>query len=490
MIASVAPGLNATFLRSTATMELYSFRGGARIGWLNASWPFARLRVDTDRLTLVCLGTYGFSPSDVVAIEPVGSIPILRSGIRIRHNRANYPEAIIFWCLRSRDELLDAIRNSGFRAAGIPTARPRAEQRSGDYQMALRVALAVVIPLLVAIGRLTSTTRENREIDASLARLNTHITGSTGLSPFASRSTDPDIVAGDESIKHADYRNAREHFEQAVRNGDPIKRAQAETRLGYLLLHGLGGAPDPAAGVQHLKTAAGIGDPYAKANLSYAYATGHGVHRDDGEAVAWAAASAEQGVTWSMNAVGWAYLAGIGVRRDLTRSRLWYEKSADFGDSAGQAQLAWFYLQGLGVNVDLSRAMSLYQLSAQQGCALGEGQLGWMYVHVSHDYAQGKFWYERAAQQGDAAAENNLGYLYENGWGVPQDYAAAASWYTKSASQGFVRARFHLGTLMVTGQGLPRNAERGRALIHEAADAGDHEAMAWLQRSPPHPGAS
>lgn len=100
-----------------------SFRGGARIGWVNASWPFAKLTVTPQRLALVSLGTYEFSPSQVVSVEPHGSIPLLASGIRINHNRADYPEKVIFWCMGNRDRVLAEFGKTGFSPIGHPTGR-------------------------------------------------------------------------------------------------------------------------------------------------------------------------------------------------------------------------------------------------------------------------------------------------------------------------------------------------------------------------------
>lgn len=100
-----------------------SFRGGARIGWVNASWPFATLAANGSTLTLSSLGTYTFTPKDVVALEPYGSIPLLASGIRIEHNRRDYPKKMIFWCMGRRSVVLEEIANTGFRPAGQPIER-------------------------------------------------------------------------------------------------------------------------------------------------------------------------------------------------------------------------------------------------------------------------------------------------------------------------------------------------------------------------------
>ena len=101
-----------------------SFRGGARVGWVNASWPLATLKANASTLALASLGTYTFAPSDVVSLEPYGSIPFLSSGIKIQHNRRDYPKTMIFWCVgRSRERVLEEIAGTGFRAVGQPIER-------------------------------------------------------------------------------------------------------------------------------------------------------------------------------------------------------------------------------------------------------------------------------------------------------------------------------------------------------------------------------
>lgn len=104
-------------------MSELSFRGGARIGWVNASWPFARLSIGRERLTLASLGSYHFTPEQVVSVERFGSIPFLSSGIRINHNRRDYPEKIVFWCMGRRECVLSEIERSGFSPKGRPVER-------------------------------------------------------------------------------------------------------------------------------------------------------------------------------------------------------------------------------------------------------------------------------------------------------------------------------------------------------------------------------
>ncbi|MCL1960470.1 MAG: hypothetical protein FWG56_01520 [Desulfovibrionaceae bacterium] len=57
----------------------------------------------------------------MTAVEPVGWIPVLSTGIRIHHTRRDYPACIIFYSGGRREKLLDAVRAAGF-TIGAPAA--------------------------------------------------------------------------------------------------------------------------------------------------------------------------------------------------------------------------------------------------------------------------------------------------------------------------------------------------------------------------------
>jgi hypothetical protein len=115
-----------------------SFVGGARVGWVNATWPFAKLAVSADRLTISSLGRYDFAPSQVISLERYGSIPLFYSGVRVKHNRSDYPEKIIFWCLGNTDAVLSEIRSVGF----VPNGQ--AGTRASGFPVKWTAALAVI----------------------------------------------------------------------------------------------------------------------------------------------------------------------------------------------------------------------------------------------------------------------------------------------------------------------------------------------------------
>ena len=81
--------------------SLETLRGGARIGLANATWPFAQLQIAPEQLVLQVkfLGTFTFTPNQVIKVTPLGIIPFFGKGVRIFHRVAGYPDKIVFWYL-------------------------------------------------------------------------------------------------------------------------------------------------------------------------------------------------------------------------------------------------------------------------------------------------------------------------------------------------------------------------------------------------------
>ena len=105
----------------------YSTRGGARIGWVNYSWPLASLSVDASSLTITTtffglfeMGRYSFRPDQVAHLGKYGWLPVLGEGIRVQHTVANYPGKVVFWCRPSA--VLQGIASTGFHGTSESTA--------------------------------------------------------------------------------------------------------------------------------------------------------------------------------------------------------------------------------------------------------------------------------------------------------------------------------------------------------------------------------
>ena len=95
--------------------------GGARVGWVGASWPFGRLIVTRKKIILkaTLIGKYEFVPQEVVSVEEYGVIPFLGRGIQIIHNKNNYPRKIVFGCLGNPMSKINKIKQGFFRQSYI-----------------------------------------------------------------------------------------------------------------------------------------------------------------------------------------------------------------------------------------------------------------------------------------------------------------------------------------------------------------------------------
>ena len=124
--------------------------GGAIIGGVRMTWPFATLIVTKNKLQLngSIYGTFIFRPGDIVSIEPNGKL--LSSGIKINHTVDGYNTNIIFLSSNS-GELLDKIRWIGFMENQSPLPQKVEDeiadiQKNGAYP--LKVSASIIILLI------------------------------------------------------------------------------------------------------------------------------------------------------------------------------------------------------------------------------------------------------------------------------------------------------------------------------------------------------
>ena len=95
-------------------MKEIKFTGGAHIGRLNASYPFAKLIVNKNKLELnvSLIGNLIFQPTDVVSIRLYKKF--ITSGIQIVHTVPNYKEKVLFLPLKNSKGILKQIEETGF----------------------------------------------------------------------------------------------------------------------------------------------------------------------------------------------------------------------------------------------------------------------------------------------------------------------------------------------------------------------------------------
>lgn len=126
--------------------------GGARIGMANATWPFATLTVNKDKLELnaTILGNFVFRPTDIISIEAYTTMPVVGKGIRIHHRVNNYNSKIIFWTFGSPSALIESIHQTGFLNSSSPRSIEFDEeisfaQSKGGFPIKTAAAVIIVI---------------------------------------------------------------------------------------------------------------------------------------------------------------------------------------------------------------------------------------------------------------------------------------------------------------------------------------------------------
>lgn len=95
---------------NTGDNDHFSQKGGARVGMLNVSLPFAKLFIFRNALRLSCVEDYVFAKDSIVALTRYREF--ISDGLQIQHSVPTYPAFIVFWvspfALKSRFAVLKA----------------------------------------------------------------------------------------------------------------------------------------------------------------------------------------------------------------------------------------------------------------------------------------------------------------------------------------------------------------------------------------------
>lgn len=117
-------------------MKPVKITGGARIGMKNASFPFATLYADGEKLQIKVsmMGNLMFRPSDIEALEPHTIIPGIGQGIIIKHKVESYNKKIIFWTMKDPKAVIKQIEATGF-FENVHTISPEVELAVQDAHL-------------------------------------------------------------------------------------------------------------------------------------------------------------------------------------------------------------------------------------------------------------------------------------------------------------------------------------------------------------------
>lgn len=246
------------------------------------------------------------------------------------------------------------------------------------------------------------------------------------------------VLSGDQKLQQ----NSRQLFKEMAEKGD----INAQWRLGYLLLNGVGGAVNAQEGATWLTQAATHKDTMAEYLLGYEYHLGKmNTLPDDEQAKKWMMLAAQK------NAHAWA---GIGYiletsDKDYMQAKVAYEKANAVSNKTADYNLGLIYEYGKGIPSNLSRADDLFSKSAQEGSVYA--MLGYAERYLREGNSKAISWYKKAAEEGDVEALYRLGLLHEAGVSTKLSYDEAIQYYQQAADLGYKPANHALERIKALG---------------------------------------
>jgi hypothetical protein len=94
----------------------YSRRGGASVGIRSATWPFGKIEISADSVTVSVIGkARTLRVAEVLRVEPLGWLATEEGpGVRIFFQGQHWEEYVDFYTTIGQGDVLDALRNAGF----------------------------------------------------------------------------------------------------------------------------------------------------------------------------------------------------------------------------------------------------------------------------------------------------------------------------------------------------------------------------------------
>lgn len=143
--------------------------------------------------------------------------------------------------------------------------------------------------------------------------------------------------------------------------------AEAQLRLGRMLLAGENIGRDRAAAFAHFQRAAAQGDIAARNMLGRCFENGWGTGKDFAAAAREYGVAAAAGLDWAQYNLGHLLLAGSGVARDENAALRCYQWAAAQGHVRAMNLVGRCHEQGWGTPRDPRAACGWYRRSAQGG---------------------------------------------------------------------------------------------------------------------------
>ncbi|MES0811150.1 hypothetical protein ABLO27_16810 [Roseibium sp. SCPC15] len=192
---------------------------------------------------------------------------------------------------------------------------------------------------------------------------------------------------------------------------------------------------------------------------------------------------ADRGHAQALVALGYAYVEGSGVEKNPAKGLDIFEEAKRIEPARARRAIGEFHFLGYGGAVDYDLAFKNFSEAAVLGNARASANLGWMHQNglgTEQDYREADRLYRVAIEHGIHDATVSLGVLYLEGLGVPKDEARAETLFREAAERGLEGSNANLGWMMLHGYGVPKDVEGGLAMIEQAALEDDHYGAYYL----------
>jgi len=183
--------------------------------------------------------------------------------------------------------------------------------------------------------------------------------------------------------------------------------AQAQLRLGRMLLEGDGIAQDRAAAFRHFQDAAAQGSSEGHNMLGRCHENGWGTAVDYGAAASAYKVAADAGLDWAQYNLGHMLLSGTGVVQNRDDALRYYLKAARQGHVRAMNLVGRCHEQGWGTARDVRAACIWYRRSARGGYF--RGAFNYASLLVERKCAKGaRLWFARALAWAPEPSRSNM----------------------------------------------------------------------------------
>lgn len=279
------------------------------------------------------------------------------------------------------------------------------------------------------------------------------------------------------TVSQKDNERAVFWLTKAAEGGKP----EAQANLGWLLLKGIGCAPNRAEALRWLSAAAARDIGQAAFGLAELYGAIDQREYDPAASLKWLRRAADLGSASAAFNLGRILLQE--PEPDPTEAERYFTIAAEKNVPEAAFELATLRLARMPPDANPEPVLNDLRAAAKVGHAGAAFLLGEVFSRgdrIRPDLREAAQWFQRAANAGHVQAQFQIGCFYARGEGLPKDLAHAARYFALSATGGHAIGALNAGIFYETGQGVLQDLDEAMRWLRVAADLGLTQAQARL----------